>query len=80
MKCARPSCPVEFVPRRHQTFCSAACRSAAHQVRVDRGVKAQVKAVRIRADGIVSVTMHLPAGTFVLPGVEVCVLPKEVAA
>lgn len=80
MKCANAECPVEFTPRRHQTFCSAHCRSAAHQARVDRGLAGKVKSVRILASGKVSVTLHVDTAAHLKPGSEVAVLDKVQAA
>lgn len=78
--CARPGCLVKFAPKRSQVYCSAACRSTAHRERVESGMVARVKSVRILASGKASVTLHVDSAAHLRPGAEVAVFEKDQAA
>jgi len=78
--CHRPGCLVEFTPHRHQVYCSANCRYLAHQARVESGLPAKVRSVRMLASGKVSLVLHVDDAAHLKPGSEVAVLEKGIAA
>ena len=78
--CPRPGCLVEFTPHRHQVYCSSTCRSLAHQARVESGLPAKVRSVRVLASGKVSLVLHVDDAAHLKPGSEVSLLDKEIAA